>query len=207
MTYKLYESPGSGNCYKVRLLLTQLKTPFERINVNLLLGETRLPEFLQKNPIGKVPVLQIEPEVFLSESGAILTYLAEGTDYFPSTASLEENRLTRTRILQWLFFEQYSLGPNLSRPRFFISIAKQPEKFSHLIDHWRNLGYQALDTMEQHLNKNSFFVNNSYTIADIALYAYTHVAEQGGYDMNKYPEIQAWCERVKSETNYIAITE
>jgi glutathione S-transferase len=200
MNYQLYDVPVSGNCYKVRLLLTQMGIPFDRINVNLLQGETRVPEFLQKNPSGKVPVLEIESGVFLSESGAILTYLAEGTEFFPS-----DNRLTRTRILQWLFFEQYSLSPNLSRPRFFISIAKQPDKFAHLIDHWRNLGYQALEVMEQHLENHPFFVNDSYSIADIALFSYTHVASEGGYDMSKYTAIQAWCERVKAQSNFIAI--
>lgn len=199
MKYQLYDAPPSGNCYKVRLLLTQLGIPFERINVNILQQETRLPEFLEKNPTGKVPVLQIEPDVFLSESGAILTYLALGTEYLPS------DRLTQTRVLQWLFFEQYSLSPNLSRPRFHISVAKQPEKVAHLIDYWQNLGYQALDTMEQHLTNRSFFVNDCYSIADIALYAYTHVANEGGYDMSKYSAISSWCERVKAQRNYIAI--
>ncbi|MBW4669886.1 MAG: glutathione S-transferase family protein [Cyanomargarita calcarea GSE-NOS-MK-12-04C] len=202
MNYKLYDSPPSGNCYKVRLLLTQLEIPFDRINVNILQGATRVPEFLQKNPAGKVPVLEIQPDVYLSESGAILAYLAEGTEYFP-----RDNRLLQTRVLQWLFFEQYSLSPNLSRPRFFISVAKQQDKFAHLIDHWRNLGYQALDVMEQHLEKYAFFVNDSYTIADIALYSYTHVASEGGYDMSKYPAIQAWCDRVKSQPKYIGIKE
>ncbi len=201
MKYQLYDFPLSANCYKVRLLLTQLEIPFERINVNLLQQETRLPEFLEKNPVGKVPVLEIAPEVFLSESGAILTYLAEGTPYFPS------DRLTQTRVLQWLFFEQYSLSANLSRPRFYISVLKQPDKVTHLIDYWRELGYQALDTMEEHLTNHSFFVNDCYTIADIALYAYTHIASEGGYNMSKYSAIQSWCERVKVQPNYLAIAD
>jgi glutathione S-transferase len=201
MKYQLYDFPLSANCYKVRLLLTQLEIPFERINVNLLQAETRLPEFLEKNPTGKVPVLEILPEVFLSESGAILTYLAEGTEYFPG------DRLTQTRVLQWLFFEQYSLSANLSRPRFYISVLKQPDKVTHLIDYWRELGYQALDTMEEHLTNHSFFVNDCYTIADIALYAYTHVASEGGYNMSKYSAIQSWCERVKAQPNYLAIAD
>jgi glutathione S-transferase len=201
MKYQLYDFPLSANCYKVRLLLTQLEVPFERINVNLLQQETRLPEFLEKNPTGKVPVLEILPEVFLSESGAILTYLAEGTPYFPG------DRLMRTRVLQWLFFEQYSLSANLSRPRFYISVLKQPDKVTHLIDYWRELGYQALDTMEEHLTNHSFFVNDCYTIADIALYAYTHIASEGGYNMSKYSAIQSWCERVKVQPNYLAIAD
>jgi glutathione S-transferase len=201
MKYQLYDFALSANCYKVRLLLTQLEVPFERINVNLLQQETRLPEFLEKNPTGKVPVLEILPEVFLSESGAILTYLAEGTPYFPG------DRLMRTRVLQWLFFEQYSLSANLSRPRFYISVLKQPDKVTHLIDYWRELGYQALDTMEEHLTNHSFFVNDCYTIADIALYAYTHIASEGGYNMSKYSAIQSWCERVKVQPNYLAMAD
>jgi glutathione S-transferase len=201
MKYQLYDVPVSGNCYKVRLLLNQLGIDCDRINVNLLQGETRLPEFLQKNPTGKVPVLEVEPNVFLSESAAILIYLAEGTQYLP-----KDSLMSRTQVLQWLFFEQFSLGVNLSRPRFFISVAKQPEKVAHLMDYWRNSGYQALDTMELHLSKQAFFANDAYSIADIALYAYTHVAEEGGYEMHKYPLIKQWCERVRAQPNYIEIS-
>jgi glutathione S-transferase len=202
MKYQLYDFPISGNCYKVRLLLSQLGIGCDRININLLQGETRLPEFLQKNPTGKVPVLEVEPSIFLSESGAILNYLAEGTEYLPN-----DSLISRTRVLEWLFFEQFSLGVNLSRPRFFISVAKQPEKVAHLIDYWRNSGYQALDVMESHLSKHAFFANDTYTIADIALYAYTHVAEEGGYEMGKYPFIKQWCERVRAQPNYIGIND
>ncbi len=202
MQYKLYDAPQSGNCYKVRLLLNQLEINCDRINVNHLRGETQSPLFLQKNPAGKIPVLEIQPDVYISESGAILAYLAEGTKLLPS-----DNLLLKTRILQWIFFEQSSLSPNISRPRFFISIVKQPEKFAHLMDYWRNLGYQVLDTMERHLENNIFFVNDTYSIADIALYAYTHVAEEGGFKMDKYSAIQEWCERVKAQPKHLGITD
>lgn len=201
MKYKLYDFAASGNCYKVRLLLTQMGIPFDRIDVNILQGETRVPEFLQKNPAGKVPVLEIEPGVFLSESNAILTYLAEGTNYFPA------DRLVRTRVMQWMFFEQYSLSLNIGRPRFYISILKQPEQVSHLFDYWRSQAERALQVMEEHLADNTFFVNNSYSIADIALYSYTGVAKEGGYELANYPAIQAWLDRVASRPNYIAITD
>ena len=201
MTYRLYDFQLSGNCYKIRLLLTQLGLPFECIAIDLRHQATRLPEFLQKNPTGKVPVLEIEPEVFLAESGAILLYLAEGTPF------LATDRLEKTRILEWLFFEQYSLGPNLSRPRFFMTVINQPEKAAHLFPYWQTLGNQALAVMEQHLTRQQFFVGDRYTIADIALYAYTHVADAGGYDLSQYPAIQAWCDRVQQQPHYHPMIE
>lgn len=197
--YRLYNFPPSGNCYKLRLLLTQLQIPFELISVNLLNQETHFPEFLQKNPSGKVPVLEIEPNVFLTESNSILLYLSEGTDFFPV------DRLERNQVLKWLFFEQFSLGANLSRPRFWISIAKQAEKFAPLIAYHQNLGKAGLAVMEQHLTDHSFFVGERYTIADIALYSYSHMADQGGFDMSQFPHIKAWCDRVQSQPNHIQI--
>ena len=199
--YRLYSFPPSGNCYKLRLFLTQLQIPFELISVNLLNQETHLPEFLQKNPNGKVPVLEVESDVFLTESNSILIYLAEETDFFAS------DRSERNQILKWLFFEQFSLGANLSRPRFWISIIKQPEQFAPLISYHQRLGNAGFDVMEQHLTTHSFFVGNRYTIADIALYSYTHVAYEGGYDLNKFPKIQAWCDRVASQPNHIKIDQ
>jgi glutathione S-transferase len=199
--YKLYDFALSGNCYKVRLLLAQLGISFERIPINILGQESHLPDFLQKNPNGKVPVLEIEPDVFLTESNAILTYLADGTPFF------SDDRRERTEILKWLFFEQYSLGANLSRPRFWITVAQQADQFAPIIAYHQRLGKAALDVMEQHLTQHSFFVNDRYTIADLALYAYTHLADQGGYAMNQYPAILKWCDRVASQPNYIAITQ
>ncbi len=199
--YRLYSFSPSGNCYKLRLFLTQLQIPFELVSVNLLNQETRLPEFLQKNPNGKVPVLEIEPDVFLTESNSILIYLAEETDFF------SRDRLERNQILKWLFFEQFSLGANLSRPRFWISIAKQAEQFTSLIAYHQRLGNAGLEVMEQHLTTHSFFVGERYTIADIALYSYTHVAHEGGYDLSKFPKIQAWCDRIQSQPNHIQINQ
>lgn len=199
--YRLYNFPPSGNCYKLRLLLTQLQIPFELISVNLLNQETRLPEFLQKNPSGKVPVLEIEPHIFLTESNSILLYLSEETDFFPV------DQLEKNQVFKWLFFEQFSLGANLSRPRFWISILKQPEKFTSLISYHQGLGKAGLEVMEKHLADHSFFVGERYTIADIALYSYSHMAHQGGYDMSQFPKIQEWCDRVASQPNYITIVE
>jgi len=199
--YRLYNFPPSGNCYKIRLLLTQLQIPFELISVNLLNKETHFPEFLQKNSSGKVPVLEIEPDVFLTESNSILLYLSEGTDFFPV------DRLERNRVLKWLFFEQFSLGVNLSRPRFWITIAKQTEQFTSLITYHQRLGKAGLAVMEQHLTDHSFFVGEHYTIADIALYSYSHMADEGGFDMSQFPYIKAWCDRVQSQPNHIQIDQ
>jgi glutathione S-transferase len=199
--YKLYNFPPSGNCYKIRLLLTQLGIPFEQIDVNLLQHETKLPEFLQKNPNGKVPVLEISPETFLVESNSILLYLAEGTVFLPAA------KIDRTQVTQWLFFEQFSLGVNLSRPRFWISIAKQADQFAQFIEYHQRQGNAALQVLEQHLADRSFAVGEQYTIADIALYAYTHMAEQGGYEMSQFPKIGEWCDRVRSQPKYIAIDQ
>jgi len=163
--YRLYNFPRSGNCYKVRLLLTQLAVPFEQVDINLLTQENRLPNFLQKNPNGKVPVLELETDRFLFESNSILLYLSEGTEYLPI------DRWERSQVVQWLCFEQYSLGANLSRPRFWISIAKQAEKFATLIDYHQRLGNAALEVLEQHLSSRSFVANARYSIADIALFS------------------------------------
>jgi glutathione S-transferase len=199
MDYKLYDFALSGNCYKVRLLMAQLNLAYERVNVNLLKHETRLPEFLQKNPQGKVPILEIEPGLYLPESNAILLYLSEGTNLLPP------EKLDRAQITQWLFFEQFSLGANLSRPRFWISIAHQAEQFASEIQYHQQLGYRALEVMEQHLTTQRFFALNRYTIADIAIYAYTHMAEAGGFEMEKFPQIKAWCDRVQAQPRYVAI--
>ncbi len=199
--YRLYHFPKSANSYKIRLLLNQLGIPFEPIKVDILQGEGKQPEFLSKNPKGKIPVLEIQPGIFLSESGSILLYLAEGTNFLPS------DPLEKAKVTEWLFFEQYSLGANLSRPRYYISVLKQPEKVAHMIDYWQILGYQALDVMENHLQNRSFFVGDRYTIADIALFAYTHVAEEGKFDLSKYPRIQTWIAKVQSQPKHITIQD
>jgi glutathione S-transferase len=200
--YRLYNFPASGNCYKVRLLLTQLGVPFEPVDVNLLQQQQqRLPDFLQKNPNGKVPVLELAPGEFLLESNSILLYLSEGTEFLPS------DRLERTQVIQWLFFEQHSLGANLSRPRFWISIAHQAEQFAPMIKYHQRLGNAALEVLEQHLARRSFVVGDRYSIADIALFAYIHVADQGGFDLSRFSALQSWCDRVQAQPNYLAISQ
>lgn len=198
---RLYDYLPSGNGYKVRLLLTQLGIPFERIELDILKGTTRTPEFLQKNLNGRIPVVELEDGGFLAESNAILFYFAEGTPFLPA------DRWQRAQALQWLFFEQYSHEPNIATSRFWLQhLELTPERKAALAQK-RPLGYAALDVMEKHLTGRSFFVGEQYSIADIALYAYTHVAGEGGFDLAKYPNIRAWLERVRSQPKHISITQ
>ncbi|MCM0588987.1 MAG: glutathione S-transferase family protein [Gloeotrichia echinulata IR180] len=200
-TLRLYDFLPSGNGYKLRLLLTQLGMPFERVEVNITQGETRTPEFLSKNPNGKIPVLEIEPGKYLAESNAILVFLSEGTEFLPY------ERFLRAQVLQWLFFEQYSHEPFIGTSRYWISILGKAEEYEESIKQKRESGYGALRVMEQHLSSRKFFVAERYTIADIALFAYTHVADEGGFDLRQFPDIQAWIERVKAQPAYISITQ
>ncbi|KAF3883719.1 MULTISPECIES: glutathione S-transferase family protein [Nostocales] len=200
-TLRLYDFLPSGNGYKIRLLLTQIGIPFERVEVNITNGETRTAEFLSKNPNGKIPVLEIQPGKYLTESNAILVYLSEGTEFLPY------DPYSRAKVLQWLFFEQYSHEPYIATPRFWISILGKAEEYTTAIEQKREQGYAALKVMENHLSNHHFFVGDRYTIADIGLFAYTHVAEEGGFNLSPFPKIQAWIERVKAQPGHISITE
>jgi len=197
----LYDFLPSGNGYKIRLLLTQLGIPFERIEVNITKGETRSPEFLIINPNGKIPVLEIEPGKYLSESNAIMIYLSEGTEFLPY------DRFSRAQVMQWLFFEQNSHEPFIATARYWISILGKAEEYKDALEQKHEAGYAALDLMEEHLKSHTFFVAERYTIADICLFAYTHVAHEGGFDLSRFPHIKAWIERVKAESRYISITQ
>jgi glutathione S-transferase len=198
---RLYDFLPSGNGYKIRLLLTQMGMPFERVEVNITKGESRTPEFLSKNPNGRIPVLEVEPGKYLAESNAIMVYLSEGTEFLPY------DRFLRAQVLQWLFFEQYSHEPYIATSRFWISILGKAQEYHEAIEQKREPGYAALRTMEKHLSNRTFLVGERYTIADISLFAYTHVADEGGFDLTQFPAIQAWIERVKAESRYISITE
>ncbi|MGK7941013.1 MAG: glutathione S-transferase family protein [Crocosphaera sp.] len=199
--YKLYDFLPSGNGYKVRLLLTQLQIPFTRIEVNILNNETKTPEFLEKNPNGRIPVLEISPNQYLAESNAILFYLGQNTNYFPS------NHLQQAQVMQWLFFEQYSHEPNIATSRYWISILGKEKEYKPALEQKQILGYAALNVMENHLKTQNFFVGKTYTIADIGLYAYTHVAEEGGFNLSNFPAIKAWLQRIESQPRYIKITD
>ncbi|MCC3569169.1 MULTISPECIES: glutathione S-transferase family protein [unclassified Microcoleus] len=198
--FKLYEYSPSGNCYKVRLLLTQLNIPFDRTEINILQKESRTPEFLVKNPNGRIPVLEIVPGKFLFESNAIMFYLSEETEFFPS------DKFERAQVMQWLFFEQYSHEPFIATSRFWYLTGKA-EEYQAALQQKQAPGYAALGVMEQHLEKNKFFVGDRYSIADIGLFAYTHVAAEGGFDLTGFPAIQTWIERIKNQPRYISITD
>ena len=198
---RLYDYLDSGNGYKVRLLLTQLGLPFELIEVDILKGGSRTQDFLNKNLNGRIPVLEIDDGVFLPESDAILFYHAEGTPLLPT------DRLERARVLQWMFFEQYSHEPNIATVRFWVKHTGIDEQRRPLLEQKRTLGYAALEVMERHLTAHEYFVAGRYTIADIALYAYTHVADEGGFDLSRFKAVNAWLDRVRAQPKHILITQ
>ena len=200
---KLYEYASSGNCYKIRLLLNQLEIAYKRVPTDILKGESRTPEFLAMNPVGKTPVLEIEPGQYLAESNAIIYYLANGTDFFPT------DKWECAQVIQWLFFEQYSHEPNIATVRFWISHNSQSElaQKGEVIAKKQELGCAALQVMENHLAKHDYFVGNRYSIADIALYAYTHVADEGGFDLSKFPAILAWFDRIVHQPHHLTIIQ
>jgi glutathione S-transferase len=195
--YKVLGMSESGNCYKVKLLLEQLKMDYQWEEVDILLGETRTPEFLKMNPNGKVPTLQIGGDQYLSESNAILCYLADSTPFWST------EKFHKAETLQWLFFEQYSHEPYIAVSRFIKKLLPPESPRLAELPRLQERGYQALQVMEQHLSSATFFVANQYSIADIALYAYTHVAEDGGFDLFSFSAIQAWMQRVQQQPGYV----
>jgi glutathione S-transferase len=204
---RLHDNASSGNAYKVRLLLTLLGRGFERVEYDTDRGETRTPEFLStKNANGRIPVLELEDGRCLPESNAILWYLAEGTRFIPAAAN-DQERWLRAEVLQWMFFEQYSHEPNIATVRAWLThhVAMTPERLAALPGK-RRQGVAALEVMERHLTTHRFFVGERYTIADIALYAYTHVAHEGGFDLSPFGAVRAWLERVAAEPGHVVIT-
>ena len=195
---KLYNVAYSGNCYKVRLLLAQLGVPCEIVEVNILNGESRTTEFLQLNPNGRTPVLD-DDGFILAESNAILAYLARGTNFLP-----QENRRWAL-IFQWMFFEQYSHEPYIATSRFLLQHRPDSPERAQALAVRRDGGLAALRVMEEHLAKHEFFVSD-YTIADIALFAYSHVAHEGGFPLDDFPKIREWIERIKKQAAFIPIT-
>ena len=194
---KLYDSTISGNCYKVRLLLNQLKISCTIVPIDILKGESRTKEFLKINPNGRTPVLDDDGFV-LAESNAILAYLARGTNFLP------DDRQAWALVFQWMFFEQYSHEPYIATSRFLLQHKPDTPERAAALAVRRDGGWAALKVMEQHLSSNDFFVRD-YTIADIALFAYTHVSHEGGFPLDDFPKIRAWLERVKNQPRYIPI--
>ena len=197
--YKIYGDVNSGNCYKVKLLAKQLAVPFEWVNVDTLNRETQSLEFLAKNPNGKIPLLETEDNRFLPESNAILHFLAEGTSLLP------QERYEHAQVLQWLFFEQYSHEPYIATARYIIRYLGRPAEMEQTLQAKMAPGNRALRVMEEHLDSRSYFVGDRYTIADIGLFAYTHVANEGGFSLAAFPSICKWIERVQSQPNFVPI--
>ncbi len=192
---KLYDSAISGNSYKVRLLLAQLGIPYTIIPIDILKGESRTPEFLKINPNGRTPVLE-DNRFILAESNAILAYLARGTQFLP------EDRQQWALVFQWMFFEQYSHEPYIATSRFLLQHGQDTPERAQALAVRRDGGWSALRVMEGHLQENDFFVGD-YTIADIALFAYTHVSHGGGFPLDDFPKIRAWIERIKSQLGFV----
>jgi len=188
--YQVFGMSSSGNCHKVRVALDLLELPYRWNEIDLMQGQTRTPQFLAMNPNGQVPVLQVAPDTFLTESGAILCYLADGSDLWPAEP------LAHARVLQWMFFEQYSHEPYIAVARFVQVFLKQLD--DPRLPELHRRGHRALSVMEHHLAGTDFFVGPRLSIADLALFAYTHRADEGGFDLTPYPAIRAWlarCER------------
>jgi glutathione S-transferase len=195
----VYGMADSGNCYKVKLALEQLGKPYRWVEVDSSKGGTQTREFLARNPNGKVPTLQLEDGSHLPESNAILWYLAEGTPLAP------EDRLGRARALQWMFFEQYSHEPYIAVARFILRYLPPDHPRRGELPRLAERGRHALAVMEQHLAKEPFFATGRYTVADISLYAYTHCARDGGFDLQPYPQLRAWLQRVRAQPGHVPL--
>jgi glutathione S-transferase len=198
--YTLYSMQRSGNSYKVRLALARLGIPYRQVEIDILQGESRTPEFLAKNPNGQIPLLEVAPGRYLSESNAILWYVAGGSTLAP------EDRIERAEAMQWMFFEQHSLEPNIGAAYFWLNLIKGGRELQqHALEDWMENGYGALGVMEMHLTHHRYFAAGHFTIADIALYAYTHLAPTCDFELSRFPAVRAWLARVASEPGHVAI--
>jgi glutathione S-transferase len=195
----LYDSPVSGNCYKVRLLFAHLGIPYERRAVDVVDRSNR-PDLLGGlNPALRVPTLVLDDGRPLAESGAILWYFGEGTRFVP------QDRYERAQVLQWMFFEQYDHEPSIAVARFWLAYSGRPEAFADRLPERQAAGNRALAAMERHLAERDWFVGDKMTLADVALHAYTHVAGEGGFDLSQYPAVQRWLGRVAAEPGHVPI--
>ncbi|MEQ8955580.1 MAG: glutathione S-transferase family protein [Gammaproteobacteria bacterium] len=198
---KVYGDMKSGNCYKIKLLLHLLELEYEWIFVDTMAGGTRTDEFTARNPNQKIPVVQLDNGEYLSESNAILYYLADGSGWLPS------DRLQRARVIQWQCFEQYSHEPFIAVARFIALYLGLPEDRRADYEAKQQGGHRALGIMDRQLGKQDYLVGDIPSIADISLYAYTHVAHEGGFDLGLYPNVQAWIQRIQSLPNYCSMED
>ena len=199
--YRVFGDRRSGNCYKIALVMNELALPYEWVDVDIVAGQSRTPEFLKLNANGRIPLLDLGDGRYLAESNAILGYLAERSPLLPVDG------FHRALVYQWLFFEQYSHEPNIATSRFIIQYLGNPPERSADLEARRKPGYAALDVMENQLATREFLTGDHYTIADIALYAYTHVADEGGFSLDAYPAIRAWLARVEMRPGYQPMTD
>ena len=196
---KLYDYLPSGNSYKVRLLMSYLGIHYDWVNLDIIKGDTQTQAYKAKNPAGQIPLLELADGRRIAESNAILFFLAEGTPYWP------QNAFDQAKALQWMFFEQYKHEPTIAVARFIHHYAMEQRKDELPV--LTKKGYLALDVMEAHLADHLWFVGPGPTIADIALYVYTHVAGEGGFDLSQYPNVIAWLDRVSDHPKHIRITD
>ena len=199
MTVLLYDNPASGNCYKVRLILSLLGIEFERRQLSVVDHSDRVEVLGGLSPSLNVPTVVLDDGRALAESNAILWYFANGTRYLP------DDGYERAQVLQWMFFEQYKHEPGIAVVRFWVSISDDPPPAAD-IEKRRAVGRAALDVIEGHLGDREYFVGKGFTIADIALYAYTHVAPEGGFDLKPYPSVRSWLARVAAQPGVVPIT-
>lgn len=198
--YTLYSMQRSGNCYKVRLALAQLAIPHALVEVDILKGETHTPDFLAKNPNGQIPLLEIEPDRYLAESNAILWFLSEGSHLDGETA------LERARVLQWMFFEQHAIVPNIGAAYFWLCLVKGGRELQqHALDDWMEEGQRSLNLLDKHMARYRFVAGDRYSVADVALYSYTHLAEQCDFDLRPFPALRDWFARVEAEPLHVAM--
>ncbi|MFC3153185.1 glutathione S-transferase family protein [Litoribrevibacter euphylliae] len=196
---KIYGDIQSGNCYKIKLLVELLGLNYEWVSVDILAGETQTAEFLAKNPNGKIPLLELDDGRCLSESNAILNYLAEGTDFMP------DDLFQKAKVQEWQFFEQYSHEPFIAVARFINKYLGMPEDRKADYESKQEGGHKALQVMEKQLSSTPFVVGDSMTTADVSLYGYTHVADEGGFDLSQYPAIEAWIKRIQQLPDYVGM--
>jgi glutathione S-transferase len=195
----LYDSPVSGNCYKVRLLLAHLAIPYERHAMDVVDRSNRQAVLGGLNPSLRVPTLVLDDGRALGESGAILWYFGDGTRFVPL------DKYDRAQVLQWMFFEQYDHEPAIAVARFWLAYSGHADEVANQVPEWQVKGNRALAAIEHHLDTREWFVGDEMTLADIALYAYTHVADEGGFDLQPYPNVRAWLERVSSQPGHVPI--
>jgi glutathione S-transferase len=200
--YTLYSMQRSGNCYKVRLALAQLDIPHNLVEIDILKGETHTPDFLAKNPNGQIPLLEIEPDRYLAESNAILWFLAEGTNL------VGESPMDRARVLQWMFFEQHAIVPSIGAAYFWLCLVKGGRDLQrHALDDWMEEGTRSLNVLDKHIGKHRYFAGDNFTIADVAIYAYTHLAEQSEFDLRPFSALRDWHARVEARPRHVAMGE